>query len=116
MPSDQDGFVMVPIKPEGAVELKLFEVEEVENGTVLMCERLGEGEDDKGVHVFEAVDSHSVLDFKQLDDLVVVNGPAQDIDGFVMVPIKPSGAVELHLFQIEEVVRGSQLRCFRLAQ
>jgi len=58
----------------------------IEEGTVLVCK--------EDLEVFEDVFSwHSISDFP-LGSVVVAAGPPVAHDGFLMVPIKPSGAIE----------------------
>merc|ERR1712216_546646 len=101
-PETHANFVMVPIKPEGAVELRLFQVEGFAPGTELRCFRAAEGEDDEGLPVFESVTSDVLIDTKRLKDVVVVSGPPHESDGYMMVPIEPTGAVEFNLFTIND--------------
>lgn len=74
----------------------------VHEGTVFICAPPHDDED-KAAKVYGSVNSTDVVKMVPEGDEVVAAGPPQTIDGHVMLPIQPSGAVKFHFFVVKEV-------------
>lgn len=69
-------------------------------GTTLRC--IKRQDDGKGAPVFAETHSHDMIGRKEIGELVVVAGDDENIDGYMMVPILPRGAVERVMFEQED--------------
>jgi len=118
-----DGLVLVPIEPSGVVELGFFRVageqspsstsssstivvgrdaidEAINMGTVLVCVPPPDDELEDA-DILASLTEHDVIGNVAAGDQVVATGPPHDIGaGILLVPIDPSGAVELSYFQV----------------
>jgi len=94
-PVQREGFMMIPIKPEGAIEASVVrvEVDGIVEGTTLLCTEEAD--------VFEDVYSWDAIDTVFTGARLVAAAPPVMHEGFTMIPIKPKGAVEASSFQME---------------
>lgn len=92
-----NGLTMVPIEPKGAVRLMEFKDHKallIQSGSILTCKR------PEGADIFREVHSDYVLGAIEAGEKVVASGPSQWHQGWMMVPIRPRGAVEIELFDV----------------
>lgn len=96
--------MMVPIQPEGAVQLTQFAEEKavsIDRGTIITCNRTLDSAD-----VFSSVASNFVIGKIEKGERVVAIRPPEWCQGWAMVPIRPRGAVELEFFDAAPAVVG----------
>merc|ERR1712139_168772 len=73
--------------------------EGVAEGTVLRCVP-PEDDEDQNADVFESMTSFEIIRHVPAGESVIVAGPTRMVEGEVMVPIEPDGAVQLDFFEV----------------
>mmetsp|Transcript_108071 Transcript_108071/g.196688 ORF Transcript_108071/g.196688 Transcript_108071/m.196688 type:complete len:979 (+) Transcript_108071:132-3068(+) len=105
-PVEHGGTLMVPVKPEGAVKLELFTTNRAANiqeGTTLVCI----GDESHPADVYVSATTTRMLARKiRRGEKIVAAGKPEWVDGYMMLHIKPLGAVEADLFEILEAGAG----------
>merc|ERR1719235_2093204 len=102
--------MMVPIQPEGAVHLDLLKKKKnnkkkdekthgIQAGTVLVFSPAPDDEVQE-VEVYKKVSSTKILRTEAAGFQVTAAGPPEEVDGYTMLPIEPSGAVVLDHFTV----------------
>jgi len=82
---------------------KAIEDKGIKVGTVLICAPPSAEYGGKA-DVFESATSVKIIGSVPKGEKVETAGPSEDVDGYVMIPIKkPKGAICLRAFQVEEV-------------
>jgi hypothetical protein len=104
-PQVVDGSEMLPIKPEGAVEIHCLQKQTSLESDLYLISRLPAGEDD--LPVFESCESSVLLSRLPKGACVEAAGLPRDVDGYAMLPIKPYGAVDLLFLQVRTRVEAS---------
>jgi len=96
-PVKREGFMMIPIKPEGAVEASVVrvEIDGIVEGTTLVCT--------EDADIFEAADSWDAIATVLAGARLVAAAPPVTHEGFTMIPIKPKGFVESSSFHMEAI-------------
>lgn len=105
-PEEADGYLMVPLKPKGAVQYGVHGFAML--GVIMDGATLVANQD---AAIFNSIQSWKKIGDVPAAGLVIASGPPEEVDGYIMVPVKPSGAVQFgkHGFSIQAQAAAASL-------